>query len=679
MTHFAPACQNPPYQLTLDDHAGALAYHVETNDGMKCGTTLKIGFFFDGTSNNLYIDADKQKHSNIARLHNVFEMLPDQSGPARVGNRFRHYAAGVGTPFEKEVGDTGRRLHAMAGMASGWGGESRIVWALLQLQNDLHAYYFGQTLSQALGTSTRDSPQNEQKTLRQTCQDQHVSIPTMNRSAYSDSAPFTPPTSSLAKVIAISYDVSTGHNYDAARKQILAERTAELKKRLGPWLKNKPQVEAIHLSVFGFSRGAAEARVFMNWLREVMDEGGTTLAGIAVTVIFAGLFDTVASVGYSEAVSEGLVTGHGGWARTEDLVIPPYVRKCLHLVASQEVRGSFPSDAASAHSEQYVYPGMHSDVGGGYLPGEQGRSPVDAEKLSQIPLGHMYRAAVAAGVPLNIDTVPVDSFKADMQASPALITAFNAYVEATKHEKGNVVQLVHAHYTNYLRWRRLRLDGYASLPVTQRANTQDQRDLIDANEELRKEAALMADLASTRQAQAEYYQDNPMGGDSLGPHALAQFWDYYIRQKTDHWGAIKAYWDRPLDPDCDQALITLFDNYVHDSRASFKPLAKADSLEEWQDMQLQRMKALQAKWAAYDQWKSYFNAHPAGIPGSNMVAAPLTGPPSLTASEQAELDNWQRHGEIPPELGGREFSGPWGYLRFRVVFDGSDTAAKAST
>ncbi|WP_335582963.1 hypothetical protein [Cupriavidus malaysiensis] len=42
--------------------------------------------------------------------------------------------------------------------------------------------------------------------------------------------------------------------------------------------------------------------------------------------------------------------------------------------------------------EEWLFPGVHSDVGGGYAPGNQGRSRGGhAALLSQIPLVRTYR------------------------------------------------------------------------------------------------------------------------------------------------------------------------------------------------------------------------------------------------------------------------------------------------
>ncbi|MEB0222260.1 DUF2235 domain-containing protein, partial [Pseudomonas sp. AB12(2023)] len=51
---------------------------------------------------------------------------------------------------------------------------------------------------------------------------------------------------------------------------------------------------------------------------------------------------------------------------------------------------------------EYLYPGVHSDVGGGYAPGEQGKAVAGGKDvLSQIPLHHMYAEAYALGAPLQ--------------------------------------------------------------------------------------------------------------------------------------------------------------------------------------------------------------------------------------------------------------------------------------
>ncbi|SPA10719.1 hypothetical protein CBM2633_A10295 [Cupriavidus taiwanensis] len=116
---------------------------------LACEEDLHIGFFFDGTRNNADNDRPRQAHSNVARLFDLFDIEQKQTELKRF--RFRSYVAGVGTPFYKEVGDVGIGIQAVAGAAAGWGGESRINWALLQMHNHVHFHYYGRALTDLPG------------------------------------------------------------------------------------------------------------------------------------------------------------------------------------------------------------------------------------------------------------------------------------------------------------------------------------------------------------------------------------------------------------------------------------------------------------------------------------------------------------------------------------------------
>jgi len=81
--------------------------------------------------------------------------------------------------------------------------------------------------------------------------------------------------------------------------------------------------------------------------------------------------------------------------------------RCIHHVAAHEIRNSFPLDTVlqdgryAANVVEVVYPGVHSNVGGGYRPGEGGRLANPFGMLSAIPLQAMYDEAYRAGVPLR--------------------------------------------------------------------------------------------------------------------------------------------------------------------------------------------------------------------------------------------------------------------------------------
>ncbi|TSP09449.1 T6SS phospholipase effector Tle1-like catalytic domain-containing protein, partial [Cupriavidus campinensis] len=164
----------------------------------------------------------------------------------------------------------------------------------------------------------------------------------------------------------------------------LALAEADLRDRL----KANHKVTRIDIAVFGFSRGAALARAFVHRLLTQceMRHGApfwpcrTAVDGEAAPlhIRFLGLFDTVESVG---------LPGHNlnsdMWMR-----IPDQVERCFHIAAGHELRAYFPLTRAhdgGAPVEKLIWPGVHSDIGGGYRPGEQARSDL----LARIALNRM--------------------------------------------------------------------------------------------------------------------------------------------------------------------------------------------------------------------------------------------------------------------------------------------------
>ncbi|MDE1232374.1 T6SS phospholipase effector Tle1-like catalytic domain-containing protein [Vibrio aestuarianus] len=152
-------------------------------------------------------------------------------------------------------------------------------------------------------------------------------------------------------------------------------------------------INKIQFDVFGFSRGAAAARHFINVVLDGeqgefaqafskacqksgvplaygfdWDEADEAKANCEIT--FAGLFDTVASV--VDLLSFDFSTHHdNGDVRL--WLDPQRVRCAVHLTAdpSIECRYNFSlnhlnSVDSAAHFHEFVLPGAHSDIGGGY-------------------------------------------------------------------------------------------------------------------------------------------------------------------------------------------------------------------------------------------------------------------------------------------------------------------------
>ncbi|SOB77230.1 Zn-binding Pro-Ala-Ala-Arg (PAAR) domain-containing protein, incolved in TypeVI secretion [Marinobacter sp. LV10R510-11A] len=138
------------------------------------------------------------------------------------------------------------------------------------------------------------------------------------------------------------------------------------------------QMDELILDVFGFSRGAATARHFVN---EVRDSASGALGqafqkqGIAwpktVTIRFLGLFDTVAAV---VDVLDGDFSAHNtnnGEVRVD--IAADAVQRAVHLTARDEWRYNFSLNSLRGqdgslpgHFNEWVLPGAHSDIGGGY-------------------------------------------------------------------------------------------------------------------------------------------------------------------------------------------------------------------------------------------------------------------------------------------------------------------------
>ncbi|MFJ4145535.1 T6SS phospholipase effector Tle1-like catalytic domain-containing protein [Pseudomonas sp. NPDC089734] len=137
-------------------------------------------------------------------------------------------------------------------------------------------------------------------------------------------------------------------------------------------------IETLELDVFGFSRGAASARHFIN---EVLkrDQGalepalasrkvplGPDFDWSSVHIKVVGLFDTVAAIGSLK----DLCNGRDSTSKRVNLYLPPgCAQQVLHLVAGDESRRNFALNSiAPEWGREIVLPGAHADIGGGYHP-----------------------------------------------------------------------------------------------------------------------------------------------------------------------------------------------------------------------------------------------------------------------------------------------------------------------
>jgi hypothetical protein len=203
-------------------------------------------------------------------------------------------------------------------------------------------------------------------------------------------------------------------------------------------LKEMPDVTELTFDVFGFSRGAALARHFVNVLRE-------TPLHAKQSIRFLGLFDTVGSFGLPGNNKDNF----------DFRIANDSVKYVYHLVAENELRENFdlqsirPNAATPLnHDESYctgdhweveiLCPGVHSDIGGGYDQLKRGAKDLEHgnrnNRLSRHYLKQMHRRAKACGVPFK--DAPAGEFKKQWSHGERLPILINALLAQYKNQPG---------------------------------------------------------------------------------------------------------------------------------------------------------------------------------------------------------------------------------------------------
>ena len=645
--------------------------------GESCKTNLFFGFFFDGTKNN-YVQAENGlNHSNVARLYDCYPglsvpgVLPAKTDwqykPSNYTHFFKTYIPGVASPF-KEVNDSGEGWALKRGAAMGHQGQARIVWALLQAINNVHRYFFKAPLISA----------SEALSLVSKLDLSAVQLAAMGPDILGSVSARDKKTREVFENIL--------RRLHAAVEQHWTDNVTGRPRKIDPGI-----VMSIHVSIFGFSRGATQARAFANWLRALCELDGLlrgrwtflTLGGFKLEVDFVGLFDTVASVGagntFGDVPGAQRLNGHGAWASAQTLRIPEGVR-CIHLVSAHEIRRSFPLDSIAvgqilpAGCEEVVFPGVHSDLGCGYSPCEQGRGvdPSGADMLARLPLLYMYRTARVAGVPLKLEFAS-EVAKRRFEVAPATIVAFNDYLAVASAKTGSLTAIMREQAKFHMQWRLARrVSSSAPMESTRsfaRATTFDQNDLHSANREFEHEIAVF-----------ENWLTNKDKGFKPMPQAPG-----YGNDRENEWEEIASWWHKAMAAPPPQAVLTFFDEYIHDSRAWFKLIPFHADNEDGARIELnEKVEALKTERERNASLEREFLANRrasyifAGRQQRTDAAKFQTPTSRFTDAEQKMLDDYVRTNQFPRMLTtGRE---PFelgafvvaGYLRYRKVYGGSD-------
>ena len=497
-------------------------------DASKCETIVQIGVFFDGTGNNLDEDRPRFALSNIAKLSTSY---PEQSslGTARI------YIPGLGTSFPR-IGELGESTF---GGAFGSGGEGRLLIAMCSVIDNIYDIILNERWASSAAINAMCCPSRPSRSGRRLLEEFGL-------------------TASLN---------GTDHS---TKCEFFRQQISDLREKLT--LRAGPTVKAIVLDIFGFSRGAATARVFCHWIQQVTRGG--KIAGIPVRFRFLGLMDTVASVGVWDGATNAIFNrtgGHTDWAIPDHMLILPEVKNCIHMVAMHEIRKNFPLDQVAVgdvmpeNCHEFAYPGSHSDVGGGYAPGDLGVAmghsleDGDTRKLSQIPLNHMFECAVAAGTPMSKRNA-VGKSKL-FEISPAVEAVFKKFIQLSPQGKQRLSDWM----LPYLIWRWKTREAYASLDHVRNAKGEDLGYLMAGHASFKQDGArlgLFGDLersmAFVKEARANNHScwlDSAYQPTEMAAHD---------RDAWEVWHRVTTAKPNPAELD------NFFDKFVHDSMAGFR-------------------------------------------------------------------------------------------------------------
>lgn len=485
---------------------------VETNSDVSntpptskqdCSDVVHISVFFDGTGNNKDADEEKKKWSNPARLWRTANQYVVDNRINNSTSNYAIYVSGVGTRFNGELNIFQRALaimqdHSGFGLGVGTGGTRRLDYGEDQL-ND--------ALKQVMIINAKKA------------------------------------------------EIDTGKYANAKKVYSFAEVDNSLKQhRL---------IKKINISTFGFSRGAALARAFTNqfmWQCESDCNGLTYGTGkYPIEFKFMGIFDTVASFGLPATNLNNNLTFEG-----RDMVIDERVKMCVHHVAGNELRFAFPVDLihkengqiANSNWKELVYPGMHSDVGGGYTPGSQNVN----DNFARIPLKDMLEDAVSAGVRMfDYDQLKEKHIKIFEQQfeiqneTQRLYDAVKAQMPATGKIQDQIITSMKIYYAAYGA-----LATQKTASVSQQARSDNKiREFIPIG------PSDMATEMERLDKLKKLTESNKSGGINifrlLSP--VSKAYEYYLG--IEDW-QFKS-WSNGSTPE----IMDFYQNYIHDSKYGF--------------------------------------------------------------------------------------------------------------
>lgn len=470
----------------------------------SCQQTLTLSFFFDGTGNNFDADIGTWEHSNVARLYRAHKRDYEPEG------RYRFYLPGIGTYFkDREVNDPGGTL---TGRSFGALGQARLDWAFARLKETIH-----------VAERQAQNPTNKICWIK-------VSAFGFSRGAALARA-FA---RDLQKLCSEDSSSSTGWRLRAGGYPIEIVF-------LGLW--DTVASAGLPPSANNFSQRNRYAKAL-----------GAALSVASIPVIGVGpaaaqMMQTpeLKRLAFGEPGADpapGSSSGHSLWAE-QGMAIGGMVKRCVHMIAGHELRNSFASDSVlyerrpddfdlPANTVEFVYPGVHSDVGGGYRPGECGCRPEKGAQLSLIALRAMHEFAIQADVPLvplsGLTQIEKEDFALDAEGTKQYALTLDLWQHYLQHRNSYAVPGAKSgiggemvkHMRAYYAWRfmAIRLNRAAA----KAGKTTEQQAQITAHEAgfASDRKKLNAELADAARALSEAQQRQEISRTQLESAQLDQ-------------------------------------------------------------------------------------------------------------------------------------------------------------
>ncbi|EHP37672.1 hypothetical protein OR16_41521 [Cupriavidus basilensis OR16] len=491
---------------------GMLKAHkpYKSDDCIRCGAVIKMGFFFDGFGRHRdQDDRSTSRYSNICRLWEAHRDMRD-TRRQKMPNQFWYpfYYSGLGTDLNKDAGKDALRSAGLK--ALGAAGKSAAKSATSAAQKvvgvdkvlDLKKAP-GKALKNAmsealdemswrpvtrvygdLAAQVKAIPGKVGRVLTMAREDRWVRRGKAAVRGTLYDIKKNPLKAGWSVVKALFFDVvmdsipQVRDNAAVARlfgtgfEDRLSAALDQFEEAYKDAKSSMNKVQRIEVSVFGADRGGVLARAFVNELvrkYKRRSDVDLTIEGDTIEIKFLGLLDAVSSLMAENKLLDfvplvGMIKQNYG---DKPLGVPEAVQRCVHFAAAHELRFYQRLDSLEkTRGDQYLYPGTSEDITGGAPPGSMGFRA----ELQRVALRDMLNEALMAGAAVDmmeyLAQYKSDVFRmftlahpvSDGTASYKIPDLINAYRAIVPHQKGLNFQ---DHMQVFLRWLAVRYQSPA--------------------------------------------------------------------------------------------------------------------------------------------------------------------------------------------------------------------------